>query len=135
MRRDVCMTCVMDESAGDFLATPDGCNYCDSARAAARVAKSKNGNFDSLVVDVKNAARGDYDCVIGVSGGVDSSYVLYMAKKAGLNPLAVHMDNTWNSELASSNIRNLTESLGVDLYTEVMHWPSWQAHDGSIFRC
>ena len=51
---------------------------------------------------------------------------LYMAKKAGLNPLAVHMDNTWNSELASSIIRNLTESLGVDLYTEVMHWPSYK---------
>lgn len=126
MGREICKTCVMDESAGDFLATPDGCTYCDSALAAAKVASSSKGSFQSLVADVKCAARGDYDCIIGVSGGVDSSYVLYMAKKAGLNPLAVHMDNTWNSELAASNIRNLTESLGVDLYTEVMHWPSYK---------
>ena len=77
------MTCAMDESAGDFSATPDGCNYCDSARAAARVAKSRNGNFDSLVVDVKNAARVAIMIgVIGVSGGVDSSYVSLHGKKS-----------------------------------------------------
>ena len=81
MRRDVCMTCVMDKAPAIFWQRPMAATIATRLELPARVAKSKNGNFDSLVVDVKNAARGDYDCVIGVSGGVDSSYVLYMAKK------------------------------------------------------
>lgn len=61
-----------------------------------------------------------YDCVIGVSGGTDSSYLVLLAKKWGLNPLAVHYDNTWNSAQAADNIRRITNGLGVDLFTYVV---------------
>ena len=68
-----------------------------------------------------------YDCVIGVSGGVDSSYVAYILKKEfKLNPLAIHLDNGWNSELAVRNIENLLSKLEIDLYTHVIDWEEFR---------
>ena len=65
----------------------------------------------------------EYDCIIGVSGGVDSSYLLYVAKdQMGLRPLAVHVDAGWNSELAVHNIEALTNGLGIELFTHVVDW-------------
>jgi N-acetyl sugar amidotransferase len=63
-----------------------------------------------------------YDCIIGVSGGVDSTYTAWLVKKHGLRPLAVHLDNGWNSELAVKNIENILNLLQIDLYTEVLDW-------------
>ena len=64
-----------------------------------------------------------YDCLIGVSGGVDSSYVAYLLKNVyGLNPLAIHLDNGWNSELAVSNVENIMKILDIDLITHVLDW-------------
>ena len=78
----------------------------------------------AFLAKVKTAGKGKkYDCIIGLSGGVDSSYVLHLALSEGLRPLAVHMDNNWNSELAVNNIKNLVTTLGVDLYTHVIDWP------------
>ena len=72
-------------------------------------------------------ARGkQYDCIIGVSGGVDSSWALSLAVDHGLRPLAVHMDNGWNTELAQNNIANLVRGLGVDLHTHVIDWPEYR---------
>ena len=70
---------------------------------------------------LRSAGRGKkYDCVVGVSGGCDSSYMLYLAKvKLGLRPLAVHFDNTWNSTTATENIRHVLDALDIDLYTYV----------------
>ena len=65
--------------------------------------------------------------VVGVSGGVDSSYVLHLAVENGLRPLAVHMDNNWNSEAAANNIKNLVTRLGVDLYTHVIEWQCYRS--------
>ena len=67
-----------------------------------------------------------YDCMIGVSGGVDSSWALALAVDQGLRPLAVHMDNGWNTELAQNNIANLVRGLGVDLHTHVIDWPEYR---------
>jgi tRNA(Ile)-lysidine synthase TilS/MesJ len=76
-----------------------------------------------LVERVKRSGRGKrYDCVVGVSGGVDSSWALQQAIELGLRPLAVHMDNGWNSELAQHNIEQLVKRSGVDLYTHVIDW-------------
>ena len=81
----------------------------------------------SLVSEIKRAGLGKkYDCVVGVSGGVDSSWVLHEAVRLGLRPLAVHMDNGWNSELAQSNISNVVTGLGVDLYTHVIDWHEYK---------
>ncbi|MGV8970460.1 MAG: N-acetyl sugar amidotransferase [Microbacteriaceae bacterium] len=79
--------------------------------------------LDDLVARIKKSGQGKpYDCIIGISGGVDSSYVALQAVKLGLRPLAVHFDSGWNSELAVDNIHNLVTSLGLDLYTHVVDW-------------
>jgi N-acetyl sugar amidotransferase len=80
-------------------------------------------DLERLVDTIKGAGRGKpYDCVIGVSGGVDSTYLTLQAVRLGLRPLAVHFDSGWNSELAVGNIHNLVTTLGLDLYTHVIDW-------------
>ena len=77
---------------------------------------------------MKGRGKGNpYDCVVGVSGGVDSSWALVQAVNLGLRPLALHMDNGWNSELAQHNIANLVRGLDVDLYTHVIDWEEYRA--------
>jgi N-acetyl sugar amidotransferase len=81
------------------------------------------GELERLVDTIKAAGKGKpYDCVIGVSGGVDSTYLTLQAVRLGLRPLAVHFDSGWNSELAVGNIHNLVTTLGIDLYTHVIDW-------------
>lgn len=130
----VCTRCVMDTSAPDIVFDTDGvCNYCtDFITHAGHILfedpAAKQARLTDFVTKVKNSGRGKpYDCVIGVSGGVDSSWVLVKAIELGLRPLAVHMDNGWNSELAQNNISNLVNGLGVDLYTHVIDWEEYRA--------
>lgn len=79
--------------------------------------------LDRLVATIKKKGRGkDYDCVIGVSGGIDNTYVAYLVKKMDLRPLAVHVDNGWDSELSVSNIEKTLSKLGIDLRTVVLDW-------------
>ena len=108
------------------------CSYCadflrswEPGNSALR--SDPESNIDALVNRVKAAGRSKpYDCVVGVSGGVDSSWVLVNTVRLGLRPLAVHMDNGWNSELAQNNIANLVRGLGVDLYTHVIDWEEYR---------
>ena len=77
--------------------------------------------FENILTEIKKAGRGkQYDCIIGVSGGTDSSYLVYLAKQWNLRPLAVHYDNTWNSAIATMNIHKILKGLDVDLYTYVV---------------
>ena len=77
--------------------------------------------LDEIIAQIKQAGHGKkYDCAIGVSGGTDSSYLVYLAKQWGLRPLAVHYDNTWNSAISTQNIRKVLAALNVDLYTHVV---------------
>lgn len=129
-----CTRCVMDTSAPDITFDEAGvCSYCREFVEQSRYAIQpdpvrQREMLESLVAEVRRARRGrSYDCVVGVSGGVDSSWVLVQAVKLGLRPLAVHMDNGWNSELAQNNIANLVRTLGVDLQTHVIHWPEYRA--------
>jgi N-acetyl sugar amidotransferase len=88
-----------------------------------------------IVSDVKRAGRKKaYDCVLGLSGGVDSSYLAHLAVELGLRPLVVHFDNGWNSELAVSNIENLVKGLRLDLHTFVMDWPEFRDLQRSYFK-
>jgi N-acetyl sugar amidotransferase len=82
-----------------------------------------NTSWKKILHDI-NTSRGNntHDCIIGVSGGVDSSYLLFLAKQCGLNPLAVHLDNGFNSEIAVSNIKKITTSLNIDLVTYVINY-------------
>lgn len=140
MDYQVCNRCVMDTSAADIVFDDNGtCNYCTdflSRLHAVRPAGAPSPEArDSFVAKVKAAGAGHrYDCIVGVSGGVDSSYALYLAVQHGLRPLAVHLDNGWNSELAAHNISTLVNSLGVDLYTHVIDWPENRDMQISFFK-
>lgn len=78
----------------------------------------------AIAEKIKEEGKGkDFDCIIGMSGGIDSSYLVYLAKeKLGLRPLVFHVDAGWNSQEAVSNIENIVDKLGLDLYTEVINW-------------
>lgn len=83
--------------------------------------------WDRIAAEISASGRGrEYDCVIGVSGGVDSSYLAYIATQKGLRPLAVHMDNGWNSEKAVQNIKNITDKLGIDYESFVLDWEEFK---------
>jgi N-acetyl sugar amidotransferase len=129
-----CTRCVMDTTAVDIVFDRNGvCNYCRDFIAQASVVIFENSEkrrlrLEDLVNEVRESGKGKpYDCIVGVSGGVDSSWTLVEAKRLGLRPLAVHMDNGWNSELAQHNIANLIQRLGVDLYTHVIDWEEYRA--------
>ena len=88
-----------------------------------RVFADKASALERLVAAIRRDGKGkQYDCIIGVSGGVDSTYVAYLVKQLGLHPLAVHLDNGWDHELAVANIEKVLKRLGVDLYTHVIDW-------------
>ena len=129
----VCARCVMDMSAPDIRFDEHGiCNYCAEyivtrGQFLETDPAARQERLEKLLQAVREAGRGKpYDCIIGVSGGVDSSWVLALAVDHGLRPLAVHMDNGWNTELAQNNIANLVRGLGVDLHTHVIDWPEYR---------
>jgi N-acetyl sugar amidotransferase len=124
----------MDTTAIDIIFDAKGiCNYCKEFmwRAGAILfdnSEQRQQRLESIVHEIKQSGKGKpYDCIVGVSGGVDSSWTLVEAKRLGLRPLAVHMDNGWNSELAQNNIANLIKCLGIDLYTHVIDWEEYRA--------
>ena len=136
----VCTRCVMDTSAADISFDRAGvCNFCTeflerSGQVLHKDSNVQQSEMESFIEKVKASGKGkQYDCVVGVSGGVDSSWVLLKAVKFGLRPLAVHMDNGWNSELAQNNIANLVTGLGVDLYTHVIDWDEYRQLMNAFF--
>ncbi len=114
----------MDDSARGFALNEAGyCNFCIDFQASDPLMDSGNENE---LFQITKSPKNEYDCVVGVSGGVDSSMVLVKAVDLGLRPLAVHMDNGWNSELSQNNISNLVNGLGVDLVTHVIEWGEYK---------
>jgi N-acetyl sugar amidotransferase len=129
----ICTNCIMDTSDPGITFDEQGvCDHCinfytriephwhTDARGAAELAK--------IVDKIKAEGKGrDHDCIIGISGGVDSSYLTYFAKeKLGLRPLIFHVDAGWNSQQAVNNIEKLIDGLGLDLHTEVIDWLEMQ---------
>lgn len=136
MKYQQCKRCLMDTTAENIIFDVDGnCSYCnDFIKVLNTQTKNTVHSLDELIGNIKhNGNNKQYDCIVGVSGGVDSSWVLVKAKELGLKPLAVHMDNGWNSELATNNIKNLVEILGVDLYTHVIDWEEYRKLMQSFF--
>lgn len=128
-----CSMSVMDTIADpDIRFNADGvCNYYEEYKQKEKefVFKGEEGEkrLNEIIEKIKSAGKGKkYDCITGVSGGVDSTYLTLMAKKLGLNPLIVHFDNGWNSELAVKNIENIISKLGFDLYTLVVDWEEFK---------
>ena len=126
-----CAVCLMDETVPGFYKVEDGCNYCsDFRKKLAKVVYSRCGDSakDLLVSKIlrERTENTKYDCIVGLSGGIDSAWVLVDSVKAGLRPLAVHFDNGWNSEISQTNIYNLVQGLGVDLFTVVADWTNYR---------
>ena len=133
---NICSRCVMDTTADKIYFDKNNfCNFCSEVNDISN-AKGYHLKIDNLVNDVqkKNKSNSNYDCIVGLSGGVDSAWTLVKVKEYGLNPLAVHMDNGWNTELAQNNIENLVKTLNVDLYTEVLDWNIYQSLMYSFFK-
>lgn len=125
----ICNRCLMDNSDPNIKFNPEGiCDYCQNfdteikpnwhtdSKGAAELAR--------LADKIKTEGKGkDFDCIIGLSGGLDSSYAAYVAKeKMGLRPLLFHVDAGWNTDQAVGNIEKLVDGLGLDLYTDVINW-------------
>ena len=128
-----CTQCVMDTSDHEIIFDEAGvCNHCKRAQQSLEDTiliddKEKEQKLIKLVQDIKEQGRHKpYDCIIGVSGGVDSTYVAYLVNKLGLRALAVHLDNGWNSEQAVKNIEQTMKRLNIDLYTYVLNWEEFK---------
>ena len=129
-----CCQCVMDSegNSGIILDNEGVCNFCHeyNEKSKIRLLKSpqREQALDRLINQIKlSGNKRKYDCIIGVSGGVDSTYVAYLVKQMGLRPLAVHFDNGWNSELAVDNIEKLLKKLDIDLFTYVVDWREFKS--------
>jgi N-acetyl sugar amidotransferase len=123
----ICKRCIYDELVPGISFNEEGiCNYCEmidrlQEEYQTGLPEGKR-KYESIVEEIRKAGKGKkYDCIVGVSGGTDSSYMIYQAvKEYGLRVLAVHYDNTWNSAIATENIRKVLGKLNVDLYTYVV---------------
>ena len=125
----VCTNCAMDTSDSKIVFDERGrCEYCNNyyANILPHWHPDERGarELAPTIERIKRDGQGKpHDCVIGLSGGVDSSYVTYLAKeKFGLRPLLLHVDAGWNSQEAVNNIERLVDGLGLDLHTEVIDW-------------
>lgn len=127
-----CASCVMDDcNDPDITFDKDGiCSYCHKWKSL-----QKPHDLEKTIAQVKELGKGKpYDCISGISGGVDSTYTNYLLKSWGLRPLLVHFDNGWNSELAVQNIENAAKRLGFDLYTHVVDWEEFKDIQLSYFK-
>jgi N-acetyl sugar amidotransferase len=124
----ICTRCVMDTTDPDIVFDENGvCNHCTNAIERLKQppyglpTKEKETALQQLIENVKTAGKGkQYDCVIGLSGGVDSCYVAYLVKQWGLRPLGIHVDNGWNSVEGTKNIENICKILNIDIYTNML---------------
>lgn len=127
-RYRICTRCVMDTTDPDITFDGDGvCNHCHHYDQLVRDHVFAGGDGERRLAAAMAAIRRDgegkeHDCVVGISGGVDSTYVAYLVKEFGLRPLFVHVDNGWDSEQAERNIENAVAALGIELYTYKLDW-------------
>lgn len=136
----ICSRCVMDTSDRGILFDENGvCNHCHNYEIISKrvllppeIAQEK---LLQIIEKIKrDGEKQEYDCIIGLSGGIDSSYLALQAKNFGLRPLAVHFDNGWNSEISVKNIENIVKKLGFDLFTYVIDWEEFKDLQRSFFK-
>lgn len=128
----ICNRCVLDTSDPEIIFDKEGnCNHCNDY--FSRISKlsyqgpSSDYRLKKIISKIKkDGLKRNYDCVVGVSGGIDSSYVAYLVKKKGLRPLCVHLDNGWNSEQAVNNIKNVCKKLEIDYISHVLDWEEFK---------
>jgi N-acetyl sugar amidotransferase len=125
----ICTKCVMDTTDPNITFDPHGrCEYCNNFESTIKPTWDTGSQGERRLADMASTIRTagvgkEFDCVIGLSGGLDSSYVAYVAKeRMGLRPLLFHVDAGWNTDQAVANIEQLVDGLGLDLYTDVVNW-------------
>ena len=136
----ICTRCVMDTTAVETVFLDDGtCNFCTAAMTRVHrlreTVEERKKMWEQYVEEMKKNGKGrPYDCVIGVSGGIDSSWVACLTKEWGLRALAVHVDTGWNLELAVHNVKHMLETLGIDLETIVVDWEAFRRLQVAFLR-
>jgi N-acetyl sugar amidotransferase len=136
----ICTRCIMDTSDSEISFDENGvCNHCHDyeRRVAVEVLAQPHGErvLDEIADRIKREGRrGRYDCILGLSGGVDSTYVAYLTKQLGLRPLALHLDNGWDSDVAVRNIHNIVRKLDIDLETHVLDWEEFRSLQLAFLR-
>ena len=137
----ICTNCVMDTSDSRIKFDKNGvCDHCNDFQINVKPNWYPNEEglkrLESTVSKIKKDGKDrDFDCLLGMSGGVDSSYLLHLAvKELGLRPLVFHVDGGWNSELAVNNIQVMIDKLGLDLYTEVINWEEMKDFQLAYFK-
>jgi N-acetyl sugar amidotransferase len=141
MTHQTCTRCVYDSSIEGITFDQAGlCSYCQKYdKLAARFIdipqEQKQQQLNTIVSKIKRlGSNKPYDCILGLSGGVDSSYLAWLAKDLGLRPLVVHFDNGWNSEMAVKNIENIVNKLDYDLETYVFNWEEFRDLQRAYFK-
>lgn len=134
-----CSRCLMDTTVNGITFDEKGeCTFCkihDDLEKKYPLIDSSKHKLNEIISKIKKEGKSKkYDCIVGISGGRDSSYTLYTVVKMGLKPLAVHFDNGWNSENAVRNIENLCKKLNVDLYTHVANWEEFKDLQRSFLK-
>lgn len=128
--KKICTRCLLDNSIEDIWFDEIGeCKYCHIHDMMESLHPINRGQHElkNLINQIKRVGKNKkYDCIVGVSGGRDSTYTLFTAVNFGLRPLAVHFDNGWNSDISVQNIKNACEKLKVDLYTVVADWEEFK---------
>lgn len=127
----ICSRCILDFTVADIWFDEDGeCKYCkihDELEKLHPLGPGLEKELNEMVEKIRRVGQNKkYDCIVGVSGGRDSTYTLLTAVKLGLRPLAVHFDNGWNTEISVRNIKKACEKLGVELYTIVADWEEFK---------
>lgn len=137
----VCSNCVMDTTDPAISFDLRGvCDHCNTFHNHVQPHWDPDGcgkaELDRMSAAIRRAGRNqDFDCIIGMSGGIDSSYLVYAAKELmGLRPLVFHVDAGWNSQIAVNNIERLVDGLGLDLFTEVIDWEEMKDLQRAFFR-
>lgn len=137
----ICTRCVMDTSDNNIKFDDNGvCDHCLDFETYVKPKWNTNDSgrkeLEKLVGKIKESGKkNDFDCLLGLSGGVDSSYMLHLAvKEFGLKPLVFHVDGGWNSEVSVHNINVMIEKLGLDLYTEVINWEEMKDFQLAFFK-
>ena len=137
----ICTNCVMDTSDSRIVFDERGvCDHCNdfNKNVLPNWHTDEKGyrELEGIMHKIKASGKGkEFDCLLGISGGVDSSYMLHLAvKEFGLRPLVFHVDGGWNSELAVHNIQMLIDKLGLDLYTEVINWEEMKDFQLAFFK-
>jgi N-acetyl sugar amidotransferase len=135
----ICNRCIMDSTDPEIKFDQSGnCNHCNSALGLAERIWFPDERGEKVLDEIfgriiQTERKNEFDCIIGLSGGVDSSFLAYLAVNKGLRPLVVHVDCGWNSEQAVKNIENVVKKLNIELHTFVVNWEEMKDLQRSFF--